>query len=135
MKCLWILDRSLLLHSMHGTSKMVLWLEVVLHLIMFTLELGASTVFQINLSTCELHGTSSNIPLSIGGTGDHGNADVLSRLPVGPDISCDEGKDVADVCTIKTVSLQLDPTDPGTMAKEWAKDPVIANVMCFTREG
>eukprot|EP00731_Ephydatia_muelleri_P036837 Em0336g1a len=63
-------------------------------------------------------------------TGDHGNADVLSRLPVGPDISFDEDEDVADVdtvCTIKTVSLQLDPTDPGTMAKEWAKDPVIAN--------
>eukprot|EP00731_Ephydatia_muelleri_P036521 Em0270g1a len=49
---------------------------------------------------------------------------------VGPDISCDEDEDVADVdtvCTIKTVSLQLDPTDPGTMAKESAKDPVIAN--------
>ncbi|KAL5506233.1 hypothetical protein EMCRGX_G007832 [Ephydatia muelleri] len=73
------------------------------------LELGASTVLRINLSTC-----------------DHGNADVLSRLPVGPDISFDEGEDVADVdtvCTIKTVSLQLDPTDPGTMAKESAKDP------------
>ena len=57
---------------------------------------------------------------------------------MGPDIRFDEGKDVADVdtvCTIKTVSLQLDPTDPGTMAKESAKDPVIANVMCFTREG
>ena len=63
-------------------------------------------------------------------TGDHGNADVLSHLQVGPDISFDEDEDVADVdtvCTIKTVSLQLDPTDPGTMAKESAKDPVIAN--------
>eukprot|EP00731_Ephydatia_muelleri_P004512 Em0002g688a len=63
-------------------------------------------------------------------TGDHGNADVLSRLPVGPDISFDQDEDVADVdtvCTIKTVSLQQDPTDPGTMAKESAKDPVIAN--------
>ena len=71
-------------------------------------------------------------------TCDHGNADALSRLPVGPDASFDEGEDDADVdtvCTIKTVSLQLDPTDPGTMAKESAKDPVIANVMRFTREG
>ena len=45
---------------------------------------------------------------------------------MGPDISFDEDEDVADVdtvCTIKTVSLQLDPTDPGTMAKESAKDP------------
>ena len=57
---------------------------------------------------------------------------------MGPDISFDEDEDVADVdtvCTIKTVSLQLDPTDPGTMAKESAKDPFIANVMRFTREG
>ena len=71
-------------------------------------------------------------------TCDHSNADALSRLPVGPDASFDEEEDEADVdtvCTIKTVSLQLDPTDPGTMAKESAKDPVIANVMRFTREG
>ena len=34
-----------------------------------------------------------------------------------------------------TLSLQLDPTDPGAMAKESAKDPVIANVMRFTRDG
>ena len=57
---------------------------------------------------------------------------------MGPDISFDEDEDVADVdtvCTIKTVSLQLDPTDSGTMAMESAKDPVIANVMRFTREG
>eukprot|EP00731_Ephydatia_muelleri_P004530 Em0002g706a len=75
---------------------MVLWLEVVLHLIMFTLELGASTVLRINLSTC-----------------DHGNADVLSRLPVGPDISFDEDEDVADVdtvCTIKTGSRVIIPS-------------------------
>ena len=39
------------------------------------------------------------------------------------------------VCIIKTVSLQLDLTDPETMAKESAKDPVIANVMRFTRKG
>ena len=71
-------------------------------------------------------------------TCDHSNADALSRLPVGPDARFDEEEDNADVdtvCIIKTVSLQLDPTDPGTMAKESAKDPVIANVMRFTREG
>ena len=39
------------------------------------------------------------------------------------------------VCTIKAVSLQLNPTDPGTLAKEPAKDAVIANVMRYTREG
>ena len=39
------------------------------------------------------------------------------------------------VCNIKTVSLQLNPTDPGTLAKESTKDPLIANVMRYTREG
>ena len=39
------------------------------------------------------------------------------------------------VCTIKAVSLQLNPTDPGTLAKESAKDAVIANIMHYTREG
>ena len=70
-------------------------------------------------------------------TCDHSNADALSRLPVGPDARFDEedNADVDTVCIIKTVSLQLDPTDPGTMAKESAMDPVIANVMRFTREG
>ena len=51
-------------------------------------------------------------------TSDHGNADALSRLPVGPDANFDgeEGDaDVDTVCTIKTVSLQLNLTDPGTV--------------------
>eukprot|EP00731_Ephydatia_muelleri_P037083 Em0393g2a len=71
-------------------------------------------------------------------TSDHGNADALSRLLVGPDANFDgeEGDaDVDTVCTIKTVSLQLKPTDPGTLAKESAKDPIISNVMRYTREG
>ena len=68
-------------------------------------------------------------------TSDHGNADALSRLPVGPDANFDgeEGDaDVDTVCTIKTVSLQLNPTDPGAVAKESAKDPIISNVMRYT---
>ena len=68
-------------------------------------------------------------------TSDHGNADALSRLPVGPDANFDgeEGDaDVDTVYTIKTVSLQLKPTDPGTLAKESAKDPIISSVMRYT---
>ncbi|KAL5491712.1 hypothetical protein EMCRGX_G017061 [Ephydatia muelleri] len=64
-------------------------------------------------------------------TSDHGNADALSRLPVGPDANFDgeEGDaDVDTVYTIKTVSLQLKPTDPGTLAKESAKDPIISKL-------
>ena len=69
---------------------------------------------------------------------DHGNADALSRLPAGPDANFDgeEGDaDVHTVCTNKAVSLQLNPTDPGTLVKESAKDAVIANVMRYIREG
>ena len=71
-------------------------------------------------------------------TSDHGNADALSHLLAGPDANFDgeEGDaDVDTVCIIKAVSLQLNPTEPGTLAKESAKDTVIANVMRYTREG
>ena len=45
-------------------------------------------------------------------TKQHGNADALSRLPAGPDLSFDgeEGdNDVDTVCTIRTISSQLQP--------------------------
>ena len=71
-------------------------------------------------------------------TSDHGNADALSRLPVGPDSQFDEEEDMADVdtvCTIKIIGSQLNPMDPGILAKESGKDPVISKVMKYTREG
>ena len=37
--------------------------------------------------------------------------------------------DVDTVCTIKIIGL---PMDPGILAKESGKDPVIANVMRYT---
>lgn len=39
------------------------------------------------------------------------------------------------VCYIKTIGSQLNPTDPGVLVKESSRDPVIANVIKFTREG
>ena len=67
---------------------------------------------------------------------EHGNADALSRLPVGPDVTFDAEEGEADVdITIKTISLQLNPMDQGVLAKESSKDPVIARVMRYTREG
>ena len=69
---------------------------------------------------------------------DHSNADVLSRLPVGEDPNFDKDEstdDVDTVCIIKTLSLQVRPTDSGTLRKESSRDPTLTKVMRFTREG
>ena len=71
-------------------------------------------------------------------TSDHGNADALSRLPAGPDALFDEGEEEADVdtvCTIRTISLQLKPLDPGVLVRESSKDPIVSSIMRYTREG
>ena len=71
-------------------------------------------------------------------TSEHGNADTLSRLPAEADTSFDGEEDEADVdvvCTIRTIGQQLNPTDPGVLARESANDPVISNVIRCTREG
>ena len=71
-------------------------------------------------------------------TKDHGNADALSRLPAGPDDHFDrkESRDDVDVvCMIKTIGQQLKPLDPEVLIKESAKDPVLAQVMRYVREG
>ena len=70
-------------------------------------------------------------------TSEHSNADVLSRLPVGEDPVFDKDEstdDVDTVCTIETLSLQVEPTDSGTLRKESSRDPTL-KVMRFTREG
>lgn len=38
------------------------------------------------------------------------------------------------VCTIKSVSLQLNPTVPRILAMESEKNPVIVNVMCYSQK-
>eukprot|EP00731_Ephydatia_muelleri_P014700 Em0008g420a len=71
-------------------------------------------------------------------TSEHGNADALSRFPAEVDNSFDGEKDEADVdvvCAIRTIGQQLNPTDPGVLARESANDPVISNVIRCTREG
>jgi hypothetical protein len=71
-------------------------------------------------------------------TKDHQNADALSRLPVGPDAEFDQREDEEDVdtvCTIHSIGQQLSPTDPGVLAKETRKDPILAAVMRYTAEG
>jgi len=71
-------------------------------------------------------------------TSKHGNADALSRLPVGPNFKFDEeedGDDMDTICTIRLISQQLKPTDPGVLLKETLKDPVLSTVIRYTREG
>jgi len=71
-------------------------------------------------------------------TSEHSNADVLSRLPEGEDPVFDRDEitdDVDTVCTIKTLSLQVEPTDSSTLRKESSRDPTLTKVMRFMREG
>lgn len=71
-------------------------------------------------------------------TADHANADALSRLPAGLDNKFDreeQGADVSTVCAVRVIDKQLNPTRPGLLAKESRKDPVIATVMRYVKEG
>ena len=71
-------------------------------------------------------------------TADHGNADALSRLPLGDDIAFDgeeSGDDLDMVCAIRVLSLQVKPLDPNVLRQETSKDPVISTVMRYVKEG
>ena len=68
----------------------------------------------------------------------HGNADALSRLPIGPDPSFDGEESDADidtVCMIKTIGMQIKPVDSKVLAKETSKDPILSRIIRYTREG
>ena len=70
-------------------------------------------------------------------TSAHSNADVLSRLPSGPDDNFDEKEcteDIDTICLIKMVSRQIS-TDSKTLSRETAKDAILSAVMRYTREG
>ena len=71
-------------------------------------------------------------------TKQHGNADALSRLPAGPDLSFDgeEGdNDVDTVCTIRTISSQLQSYRRNQLKDSTNKDPIISEVKRYVREG
>ena len=70
-------------------------------------------------------------------TNKHGNADALSRLPLGPDDMFDYSEDSDDVDTvlaIRTIGEQIEK-DASTLAKETSKDPILSQVMRYTTEG
>ena len=69
---------------------------------------------------------------------DHGNADALSRLPFSNNTSFDGEEmedDVDSVCLIRTISRQINPDNPLLVVRETAKDPILAQVMRFVKEG
>ena len=71
-------------------------------------------------------------------TKQHGNADALSRLPVGPDLLFDgeEGdNDVDTVCTIRVFNSQLQPHSRNQLKDAINRDPVISEVKRYVREG
>ena len=69
---------------------------------------------------------------------DHGNANALSRLPFSNDTSFDGEEmeeDVDSVCLVQTISRQIHPDNPLLVVRETAKDPILAQVMRFVKEG
>ena len=71
-------------------------------------------------------------------TKQHGNADALSRLPVGPDLSFDgeEGdNDVDTVCTIRVINSQLQPHSRSQLKDATNRDPILSEVKRYVREG
>ena len=79
-----------------------------------------------------------NYTIEYRSTKQHGNADALSRLPAGPDLSFDEEEgdnDVDTVCTIRTIGSQLQPYSRNQLKNSINKDPVISEVKRYVREG
>ena len=70
-------------------------------------------------------------------TSKHGNADALSRLPISsqPNEETGDENDKDMICTIKTVSLQLNQSNSLILKNETAKDPTLAAVMRYVKEG
>ena len=68
-------------------------------------------------------------------TKQHGNADALSRLPAGPDLSFDGEEGDNDVDTVCTISSPLQPYSRNQLKDSTNKDPVISEVKRYVREG
>ena len=70
-------------------------------------------------------------------TKQHGNADALSRLPVGPDLSFDgeEGDNNVDtVCTIRVINSQWQHHSRNQLKDATNRDPVLSEVKRYVRE-
>ena len=79
-----------------------------------------------------------NYTIEYRSTKQHGNADALSRPPVGPDLSFDgeEGdNDVDTVCTTRVINSQLQPHSRNQLKDATNRDPVLSEVKRYVREG
>ena len=71
-------------------------------------------------------------------TKQHGNVDVLSRLPVGPDLSFygeERDNDIATVCTIRIINSQLQPRSRNQLKDATHRDPVLSEMKRYVRKG
>ena len=71
-------------------------------------------------------------------TKDHGNADALSRLPMGGDDIFDREEERADVnivCNVRELSQQLNPLKPQLISQETSKDQILSRVQRYLKEG
>lgn len=71
-------------------------------------------------------------------TKDHGNADALSRLPIGGDDDFDREEERADVnviCNVRELSQQLNPLKPQLIAQDTSKDQILSQVRRYIKEG
>ena len=66
------------------------------------------------------------------------SSNALSRNPVGEDSNFDReesGAAIDTVCTVRMISRQIYPVDPGVINKELARDPVMSMVIRNTKDG
>lgn len=77
-----------------------------------------------------------NYTLHYRSTGQHGNADALSRLPAGPDVEFDAGEEECLQLDLEELQAVQDfPVDATRVAEETAKDPELRWVLDCMRHG
>ena len=105
---------------------------------MFGPNTATSALAASRLARWSLMLSQSNYTIEYRPTKQHGNADALSRLPADPGLLFDGDKgnnNVDTVCTIRTISSQLQPYTRNQLKDSTNKDPVISEVKRYVREG
>lgn len=80
--------------------------------------------------------TSYNFTIRYRPTEKHGNADALSRLPMGPDLEFDQSEDCCNwVTDDQTEQLNSFPITSKIVAQETSKDSVLSKVLSYVLNG